>query len=1295
MTTVERGAPEPAAEARRFDVFLSYASEDWDKVEPIARALVHAGLTPWVDKWNLPGGSKWVDEMPPAVAASRSIAVFAGPGDLGIWEREEIRIGWLQSVSSDDFRLFAVLLPGIKPLEPDALPPQLRLRTWVDLRELDERNAVDHIVHAVNGVPLTPHAPAGAGGSCPYRGLDVFEEHHADVFFGREHDVQKLLEHLRRRRSVALVGESGSGKSSLLRAGVIHALRRGDLPGSRGWRTCVVRAGPDPLETLAAAVCTLREDDQVAATLDALAADDRALHLAIGSMLADAGPDERAVIVVDQLEEAFAHDRDDGRRARAFDNLAYAASHPDGRTIVVLALRADFIPRAAEHEGLQALIDAGEEVIGPLNAHGLRLAIEGPARAAGLQLEPGLRDTILADAGSTASTLPLLQYALTQTWERRQGALLTLAGYRRSGGVAGALAARGEAVHRALDDAGRLALRRILLRLARPGGAGVEDSRRRAPRSELDSAAGDAGVVSTVIAELVTARLVTTGGDGRHAWVEVTHEALIRGWPRLHDWIGEKREGLLLQRRLTDAAEVWRDTGHDPHELYGEVRLRQIHDLLERDDVILTPLERAFVGAGDAEASREHRAAVRRITIAGIALVAALVAIGSFALIAVHRRHVAESGELAARSTTLLDVDPGLSLDLALAAYDTSPTAAAAAALRQATLGFNQRGVFGADRSTAWAAAISPDGTRAVSVGDQGIAKLWNTSGGRPLATLRHKGALDAARWSPDGSRIAFGGNGRQIVLADPFLGNATPVDVGNHDALSSLAFSADSTRLAAGFGDGTVVVLAGRSPIARFVAGADYVAGVALDADGTHVAAAGHDGAVTVWNVADQSAENLRPASAVPQWAVAFRPGTSQLLAAGDDGRVRIWDTATGARKRTFIASNRRLFAATYTRDGTRFATAGEDGVARVWSALGGSPLTVLRGQGGAVRDVGFDAAGDRAVTAGDDGTMRTWAVARTVVERSPATNEVSFSEDGRLLVGGGAGGVRVWNVASGRKVGRLPSAGQVYAAFGGRGDRIVVATVARVLVWTPEAKAAAPVATATAPVQMRVAELDRTARRVVYADTAGHLVVHDLAGMPDVTLRRTGETMITGLFSPDGTRVAAGGDDGVIRVWRISRPAAPESTLQGQRGGLNSLAFSPDSRRLVSAGIDGSVHTFDLAGHTSATLLGNHEDATSAEFTPGGGRVVTASQDGTARLWNADGGAPLVTLETRDQALNSAVFSPGGTAFASVGADGTVRVGHCAVCGPVRQVLALARSLPRPRFTDADRRRYLSTAG
>jgi hypothetical protein len=495
-----------------------------------------------------------------------------------------------------------------------------------------------------SGVGAPSSAAMAREGVCPFKGLASFEPVDAEYYFGRERLVAELVARLVGAGFLGIVGPSGSGKcrssaSVSFRLSPVEFCR---AAGAGGVCCCVPASG----RWKSFAACSCRERRILfAEALDAL-------------------PDNsRLLLAVDQLEELFTACRSDAERAAFADTLARAATDPEGRAVVVVALRADFYGRFAVYPELAELLGANTVLVGPMQASELRRVVELPAGRVGLRVEPELTDALIDDVKGEPGALPLLSTALLELWQKRQGNALTLATYRESGGVHGAVARLAEGTYARVPDGRKQLVRAIMLRLISEDEAPV---RRHAPLAELDLGHNDD--VADVLATLADSRLVTVS-EGN---VEVAHEALLREWPRLRDWIEEDTEGRRLRRHITQAATEWDAAGRDQGELYRGVRLAAALDWTADHALDVNELERAFVTesreASEKETKRVRRTNRRLRNLVGVAvLLAAAVGGGIFAAIQRGEARDAATGQLAQRLGTQALVEEGLDLSLLLA----------------------------------------------------------------------------------------------------------------------------------------------------------------------------------------------------------------------------------------------------------------------------------------------------------------------------------------------------------------------------------------------------------------------------------------------------------------------------------------------------------------------------------------------------------------------------------------------------------------------------------------------------
>jgi len=549
-------------------------------------------------------------------------------GSLGPWKQDRLRAAGIELLPFDDAR--------------------------GDLRGAAE------LLATIGGLPLPPaiaadHPPDGEP-VCPFPGLACFEETDAAYFFGRDHDVDEAVSKLGGPAGVRwlqIEGASGTGKSSLARAGLVPALRaRGIDGGPQAWEVAVLRPGTEPLFALASAVRPLAGDGapplgelcELLAKPGGLATFVRQ-HVAKGCGL---------LLVVDHLEEAVRLGADErAAAAEAFDKaLSRAVRDANGPLYLVTTIRSDHVGRLeAGLPQLAALLNsaAARYTLRSMGGAALRAAIEAPARKACLEWEGDLAAHVLADAGGTSSGLPLVAHVLRALFDRREGRKLTLAAYEALGGVAGALTKSADDVLAPLCAAGKECARKMLLRLVKIG-RGTSDSRRPTPRAEVLHAGGGGPLANDVLDRLAgshyraargrePARLVVVGAEEGIERVDLVHEALLRQWQTLADWIEEHRKALEKRDDLEHQAQAWVAAGRSDSGLATGAQLAYLRGAE-------APHEQARVFLVTSEKRDGQRRRLQTMGFAGV--IAALVALTLWALASARAQERARRDEVLA-----------------------------------------------------------------------------------------------------------------------------------------------------------------------------------------------------------------------------------------------------------------------------------------------------------------------------------------------------------------------------------------------------------------------------------------------------------------------------------------------------------------------------------------------------------------------------------------------------------------------------------------------------------------------
>ncbi|WP_456843935.1 nSTAND1 domain-containing NTPase [Cellulomonas sp. P5_C6] len=790
---------------------------------------------------------------------------------------------------------------------------------------------------------------------CPYRGLLPYESEDAETFFGREVDVESCLSRLRERGVLAVVGPSGTGKSSLVRAGVVAGLR------AEGVAVVVTTPGSRPLDSLAA--------------------------------LAARPP--FPVLVVDQAEEAVTLCTEATERTAYLDRLA-AYDAP-----VVLALRADRLGELSTHLGFARLVEKGLYLLSPMSETNLRAAIEGPARQAGLRLEPGLVDLLAREVEGEPGALPILSHVLRQTWERREGPTLTVEGYRATGGIRDAVAQSAENLYNGFDEHQQAQVRGMFLRLVAPSSNDGAPIRARVPRDRLALDASHERLIDL----LAAARLVSSDeGD-----VQIAHEALAREWPRLRGWLEDDIEGQRVFRHLTGAAEAWDVMERPDSELYRGVRLAAATEWADRHHGELTETEQSFLDASGRNAERELRAKARsnrrlRLALAGVAtlLVVALVA-GITALGAARRSddqaRIADSRRLSAEALTT--TEPDLAALLGVQAVRLDDSVAARSALHDI---LERTGdLVAVTRGAGKYLDVSPDGrtvavTSAFGTGDGGQttfdAQDLTRTGGRPdLRTL-------SLTYSPDGASLAVAvvdpdPSGTDVDLPDPH-----PVRILDARTLEeketlggfpegawvdwdALVFSADGSRIAAvtwrdNWTDEAVVwdVARPAEPVLR-IAMPQIYGRVLLSPDGR-----------TVYVIQRYGTDSLRAfdvdsgrllLARTPEYRgereaiIALSPDGSTLVHSDADGVV-VLDAATFEPRFTLVGESEGVNALEFGPDGNRLAAGYTDGKIVVWDLPTRGQAHDFLGHTKEVTDLAFSPDGGTLYSVAPDQMLLAW---------------------------------------------------------------------------------------------------------------------------------------------------------------------------------------------------------------------------------------------------------------------------------------------------------------------------------
>jgi WD40 repeat protein len=1076
-----------------------------------------------------------------------------------------------------------------------------------------QRPSADSVVEALHGL-VYRGASRLEGEVSPFRGLLPFTERHSGLFFGRDGEIAAFLERTRVEPVLPVVGPSGAGKSSFVQAGVFPRLRE-----QGRWMVLALRPGRQPFDTLASRVIRGETDAsylsasirQTRRSLDGerprqtMIEEETLSHqlrespgrLALLLHQLAERDDVRVLLFVDQLEELYTLVDDDGERRAFMEAICGAADDPDAPVRVVFSLRDDFMVRLAE-------TSIAREALGHLTVlrnpgpAALKEILTRPLKSAGYRYEdPELASEMVAAVGGEPSCLPLLQFACSQLWERRdrERRVLTRASYAAMGGVEGALARHADSILEGLTPQQIDAARQIFLRLVTP-----EGTRQVVPRTQLIEGLDEVAI--EVLDRLVNERAVLVRkGRERHggAEVELVHESLIRNWKRLRRWIDEGREEVAFLAEVSQAAQLWEKRGSRREEVWQGDALRDAMRKAER----LTGMPesvRRFLEAGRAKQLWKQRRR-RFLTLSGVglltlvavvAVIVAAVVIGQAKEVRLQRNRAEEKGAEAQREGARAAIARGDLLETraklrgSLESQDSALARVLWLQLQEnPQIGSVELGIFIKQL------AIAPDGGTVAAAGSNGLVYLVDVQTQAVRHLRGHTDIVYTTAFSPDGRRLATGTSRGDVGLWD--LERDTFTILRGHKQepagkVTSVAFSPDGQLLASASNDRTIRLWDVGSGAEKIVLDTENRGGsVTFDPEGRLLASTGADSLIRLWDVAS-AAEKLRLSGhAATTSAVAFSGDGRMIASTSHDRTVRLWDAKSGEQVRELGGLTDIGTGVAFSPDGKQVAAGSYDRTVRVWDTATGSQIKSIAGHRDIVTAVAFGPAGRVLYSAGADKTIRIWnleAGEPRAVRGGHATRAlgVAFSPGGELLASVGTDkSVRLWDVESGALLQALTGHGAIVsgAAFSPDGNLLASGSI------------------------------DGTVR------------LWDVATGNEVDVLGKHETGVYDVaFSPDGNTLASGCNDNTVRLWDVGT-GTERRKLEGHKHKTCSLDFSPDGRFLASGSRDTTVRIWDgFTGEPIETLTGHKDWACPVRFDPAGKRLATASSDKTVLVWDVD---------------------------------------------------------------------------
>jgi WD40 repeat protein len=1249
-------------------VYIAYARANMGFVEWLRTDLKGAGISLWTDRIGLKQGTPdWEQALRDAVQIADMILLVTSPSARrSSYVRDQLALAKMYN----------------KPVIPiwadgetwaDSAPSGLVNAGYVDLRDHVYDTGLAELIDVLRGqapLPQAPTAPVAtvhqaveppADPRNPYKGLRAFRNTPEDQrdFFGRADLVRDLLNAINEFPGfLAVVGASGSGKSSVIMAGLLPALQRGAIPECMDWFYLdPFVPGMHPLENLTIALAGALKQSQRSVREDLENPNARGLHT-LTRQLVSGSPGRRVVLYIDQAEELFTISCDEAERRQFIDLITTAVNEATSVVTVILSMRADFYDRPLAYPELGVLMEAHTRTVMPMSLADLYDAILRPTQLADVQLEfdEGLVSELVFAVRDEAGALPLMQFALDQLFQRREGRRLTWAAYNTIGGVRGALAKHAEETYSRLpsDDHRRLA-RALFLRLIEPGATELDTTRRRASQTELVLADLEATArLAETKTAFVDARLLTTDRVGDHETVEVSHEAIIREWSRLAGWLREARDDVHWQKKVSEDAADWRreNSPMDYGGFYRYGMLSEAQEWAARN--VPSADEQAFIEAS-AKVEMERRihdeATARQVrnlqTARRNLLIMAIIGIGAtmVAIVAAvltlstTRGQIAEANQAETQAAVVQVAAEGRAATAEarsnqvnatltpiagtliagatqIAAVPPTQTALAAsiqqgeARIESLRLASDAAELLNEGGNTETAALLSIRAleTAYTEQADTALTRALDRLFTRRALVGAHELGITALAVSPIAPLLFSAGRDNIARLWNAELGEPLrTLDTGG-TLVNAALFSADGHQLLTGEGDGRVRLWDVQTGRLRqtFENQMIGINAVAFSPAGDRVAAGGLDGTMTIWDAETSEVISTSNANSGPINDLAFSDD-GRLVLSGVFGYIVLTEAETGETLNTLEAHLASVYSTAFSPDGGFAATGGADGTVFLWDARtfvdsSSQPIATLAGHTSAISALIFSDE-NHLLTASEDGTAIYWNVQSRTRERAfvgPAeriTAAALTADGGRLYTGGDEGTIRIWNAGATLPERSLP----------GNVDGV------RSIAYSPDGRY---ILTGGNETSVRL------------WDAATRQQIQEF--LPDDETMNASTLMNVVRFSPDGSVVLAGDFSGFLTLWNIDGTLLQRITDPESSSAIVEAVFTFDGRQVIAASEDGTVRVWDVATGTLLQLLqvltpnadGIIPFAEDVTLSANGEHLLLALSDGSVQKWNIETG-------------------------------------------------------------------------
>ena len=1110
---------------------------------------------------------------------------------------------------------------------------------------------------------------------CPYQGLFHFGPDKADIFFGRDLFIEELFQATQTHNFIPVLGASGSGKSSVVLAGLVPKLEE-----EGNWKFTHFRPGierqqrrvsiVDPFYSLAKALVPLytpklNETKQLAqaSELADFLRNGKVLLSDVISEIQANYSNHRILLIADQFEEIYTICKEEELRRHFLDILIDNIYSPINKLqspfVIMLTMRADFLSNALSYRPFADALQNRDVKLGTMNREELSQVIEQPAKKLGVKFEVGLVERILNDIDKEPGNLPLLEFALTELWTKRTGRQLTHHAYENIGQVQGALADYADKKYSSLTPNKREKAQHIFIQLVRPG-EGTEDTRRQANRVELGEENWNLIIEKGGLAD--SRLVVTSRNDTKQETVEVVHEALIRNWGQLREWMKDNRKFRAWQEQLRISMRQWESLQRDEGALLRGLPLieaenwqkERLQEVSENEKIFI----RTSVSLREKEKrEREHR---KRNVILGLScgLLGALL----LAVVAGWQWQQAQIGQVEALSTSskaLFSTDPIASLiDSLKATRKLKQTFGAnidiqsklKLSLLQAVYSIKEQNRFENHRGIVNQVSFGPNGEMIASASGDGTLRLWNIDGKELEVIWEHRSRLLNTSFSPNGKIIASVGEDRFVRLWT--LGGQEIITLARHkEPITSLEFSPDGTSIISSGEDGLIKLWNLDGSVIRTIKGHNgKVKSATFSPNGRMIASSGEDGFIKLWNFDGQEIIKIKDnQDALTADSIIFSPDGKSIFSIYEVGDIKIWNI-DGSLFGEFSVGDS-ISCLSFSPDGEVIAIGNNEGFVKI-----------LRGW----RDMPFafnipipsELSIEFGITSKRLSTYFLTQNSTTLGKHRDRVSSISFSPDGKTIASSSSdSSVKLWNLGGIKPQILKPEEGSTGPVKGislsPDGKMIIAGDSMRMLrLWN--LTSLEPIIIGKHHDFIRSVDFNPNGKTVAIAYQDGTVKLWNLEGQELVTLTEHNSGVNSLKFSPTGEKIALGSDDGTIKLWNPENQKLYVIGVHNE-GSIKSLDFSPDGKIIASGSGNGIIKIWNLNGKILETLKGHLGGINDVTFSPDGQVIASGGSDTIIKIWNLNG-QEITTLWGHGSSVDSLSFSPDGTMIASSG--GTVKL-------------------------------------